>query len=362
MHAFCAKCGARYAIRVHFERGCAECGSTFCRDGVCCDSSCDASNEFCALRGFEGTCVAVALPSMTASSTPTPNTTPQPTGVPCGLDTECLSTFCSDGVCCSDRCDQPDELCSVPGFEGQCLPILRTPTVTPTSTAIASATAMPIATATSSSTPTATVTRNPTLVACTGNCDAGPAVTIDELIQGVVIAIGSQPTSACPAFDADHDGAVAINELVAAVSNALYGCGVPTPTPPPTYTNSATPTVTSTATATSMATDTPIPAPTDTSTETPTQAPTGTYTLTWTSTPLPPPPTETPTIVRSGCDVGFETATTDPPFCLFRGIWNAHCGNMNLQVAFGAGNQTVTFGLINLNPRVFLGGRGRCPT
>jgi hypothetical protein len=40
----------------------------------------------------------------------------------------------------------------------------------------------------------------------------------------VNIALGSQPVSACPAGDLDHNGAIAINELVAAVGSALNGC------------------------------------------------------------------------------------------------------------------------------------------
>jgi hypothetical protein len=43
-------------------------------------------------------------------------------------------------------------------------------------------------------------------------------------IRGVNIALGNAPLSDCASFDADHDGMVAINELIAAVNNALGGC------------------------------------------------------------------------------------------------------------------------------------------
>ena len=49
-------------------------------------------------------------------------------------------------------------------------------------------------------------------------------VTINELITGVNIALGSQPPSACPIFDANSNGQVEINELIAGVNNALNGC------------------------------------------------------------------------------------------------------------------------------------------
>jgi hypothetical protein len=41
---------------------------------------------------------------------------------------------------------------------------------------------------------------------------------------GVGIALGSTALDRCPAFGADHGGTVTIDELVAAVTNALLGC------------------------------------------------------------------------------------------------------------------------------------------
>ena len=75
--------------------------------------------------------------------------------------------------------------------------------------------------------------------ACAGDCNGNGAVSIDELIRGVVAAL-PQPrdfcanwseTRSCDAcaitFDSDHDGEVSIADLVAAVLNALNGCAVP---------------------------------------------------------------------------------------------------------------------------------------
>jgi hypothetical protein len=59
---------------------------------------------------------------------------------------------------------------------------------------------------------------------CVGDCDGGGSVTVDELLVGVNIAIGSAMVSACPVFDVDGDGSVAISELVQAVRNALGAC------------------------------------------------------------------------------------------------------------------------------------------
>ena len=51
-------------------------------------------------------------------------------------------------------------------------------------------------------------------------------VSIGELILAVDISLGSAPTTACPAVDRNGDGLVTIDELIAAVGNALDGCPV----------------------------------------------------------------------------------------------------------------------------------------
>lgn len=59
---------------------------------------------------------------------------------------------------------------------------------------------------------------------CVGDCDAGGAVTIDELILAARIALGEAALDGCAAIDGDGNGAVSIDELVDAVNNALAGC------------------------------------------------------------------------------------------------------------------------------------------
>jgi hypothetical protein len=63
--------------------------------------------------------------SQTATSTPTstPTRTPQPDGAGCTSGSECISTFCVDGVCCNTACNQPFDTCSaVPGICVQVAP------------------------------------------------------------------------------------------------------------------------------------------------------------------------------------------------------------------------------------------------
>ena len=102
-------------------------------------------------------------------------------------------------------------------------PPTATATITPTDTVTPTAAGTtPAGTATSSaSPPSATATSPPK--ACVGDCDGSGGVTIDELILGVDIALGSVAVTSCPAFD-PGDGAVHVTELVTAVGNALHGC------------------------------------------------------------------------------------------------------------------------------------------
>lgn len=74
------------------------------------------------------------------------------------------------------------------------------------------------------------------------DCDGDGRVTINELITGIAIALGSAELARCPAFDGDGNGAVSIDELIAGIGAALDGCddattptptASPMPTPPP---------------------------------------------------------------------------------------------------------------------------------
>jgi hypothetical protein len=81
------------------------------------------------------------------------------------------------------------------------------------------------------------------VAACSGDCNADRIVTVDELIRGVNIALGSLPMDNCPALDANGDGQVAINELLIAVYATLNGCPIgPTATATTNVPPSGTPT------------------------------------------------------------------------------------------------------------------------
>jgi hypothetical protein len=75
-------------------------------------------------------------------------------------------------------------------------------------------------------TPTASPTPTPTAPReCPGDCDANRHVDVGELITAVDISLGIADLGRCVSLDRDDSGDVAVDELVAAVSASLNGCG-----------------------------------------------------------------------------------------------------------------------------------------
>jgi hypothetical protein len=54
-----------------------------------------------------------------------------------------------------------------------------------------------------------------------GDCDRNLRISIDELLRGVNIVLGTATVDECPRFDMDEDGVVAITDLIAAVASAF---------------------------------------------------------------------------------------------------------------------------------------------
>ena len=152
--------------------------------------------------------------------------------------------------------------------------------------------------------------------ACVGDCSGDGAVTVDEIVAGVNIALGAAPVAACPPFDAGGDGEVTVDEILQAVGVALAGCPQATVSPePPTNTPSATPTATMTAvpSASPPATDTPTPTAPPTPSATPSPSATPTPSTTPTSSPSPSAtPTPTPSPTPSMTPSSTATRTESP--------------------------------------------------
>lgn len=76
-----------------------------------------------------------------------------------------------------------------------------------------------------------TILRAPSLEevqnSCTGDCDQDLAVTVDELLTGVSIALGNRLVGECLLFDANGDSTTTVDEILVAVGNAIDGCRKP---------------------------------------------------------------------------------------------------------------------------------------
>jgi hypothetical protein len=60
---------------------------------------------------------------------------------------------------------------------------------------------------------------------CGGDCNHDHRVSVDELVRGVSIALGAATLELCPVFDCNGTGNVTVDCLIAAVDDALDGCG-----------------------------------------------------------------------------------------------------------------------------------------
>jgi hypothetical protein len=57
-----------------------------------------------------------------------------------------------------------------------------------------------------------------------GDCNGDGKVDVDELVLAVDLALGVPVAATCPAADADGDGVLAINDLIADVRSGVLGC------------------------------------------------------------------------------------------------------------------------------------------
>jgi hypothetical protein len=108
-----------------------------------------------------------------------------------------------------------------------------TPTATPTNPVSDTATPSHVSTPTVTPTPSVTATRSlsasptPPSIPCTGDCDSNHSITIDELVKGVDIALGTANLDQCRAFDCNGNGQVTVDCIVKGVDAALNSCGTP---------------------------------------------------------------------------------------------------------------------------------------
>ena len=156
---------------------------------------------------------------------------------------------------------------------------------------------------------------------CFGDCDSNGTVTIDEVVTGLEIALGSVSLDRCSPFDCDGSGRVRVECILKALDAAVNGCGpgrtrspTCTSSPASTATPTSTPAATSSATVTVSATATHTALPSSTPTQTampPTSTETATATATFTATRrvVLPPSTASPTRTSTAAETSPATAT-----------------------------------------------------
>lgn len=142
--------------------------------------------------------VTAGEPTLPPSGTPTRTDTPRSTATETNISTPTANSTAT----------------STPGVPTQTPLPTSTDTVPSTATVTSASTATPVG-----------ATPSPTVRGCVGDCDGNGAIAIAELIRAVRIALELLPLEECNAIDRNADGKAAINELIAAVNDALGPCG-----------------------------------------------------------------------------------------------------------------------------------------
>jgi hypothetical protein len=107
--------------------GNAECLSTTCADGVCCNGACNAACRSCNVAGSVGTCINLTsgTDNVPANICVAPNTCDamgnckKVNGQGCGGNAECASGTCLDGFCCGSASCADCQACTGPN--GTCV-------------------------------------------------------------------------------------------------------------------------------------------------------------------------------------------------------------------------------------------------
>lgn len=206
----------------------------------------------CAPRKFIGAICAVGsdcvtgacssgLCALAATATPTP--TRIAIGGPCVpvLATACVTGSCTHGVCCTEAACSLGERCDIFGLAGDCQPQLPPGALCSKSSDCRGGAACELDDGTFTC---GNTSATPGPRGCFGDCNDDGAVTVDEILVMIEIALGPQPLANCTQGDINGDAQISVDELLVAVGLALTGCPPPgEPTPSPAATSSATATV-----------------------------------------------------------------------------------------------------------------------
>ena len=136
-------CDANHVCKASLGQSCGtftDCATGHCADGVCCDTDCTDSCKACNVTGKVGTCSnipsgredPVAAPACVSDSMQPRycdgngvcTNAPKPIGSACTASGQCATpSFCIDGVCCNQACNQTCYTCNNGTTPGSCLPL-----------------------------------------------------------------------------------------------------------------------------------------------------------------------------------------------------------------------------------------------
>ena len=129
-------CDAEVCIRKPIGQACAaneQCLSGFCADNVCCENACSGTCKTCNLGATPGVCSNIPTntdPANECSGADVCNgagACVKVNGASCGGAGECVSGFCTDGVCCESTCSGTCQACAAVktgSVNGTCGPIM----------------------------------------------------------------------------------------------------------------------------------------------------------------------------------------------------------------------------------------------
>lgn len=102
----------------------ADCGSGFCVDGVCCNSTCNSLCQACNVSGSVGTCTNFTANTDPYNECPTEcngaGACEAANGTACTLASQCQSGNCVDNYCCNSACSSLCQACNVSNNIGTC--------------------------------------------------------------------------------------------------------------------------------------------------------------------------------------------------------------------------------------------------
>jgi hypothetical protein len=108
-----------------------QCNSGNCVDSYCCDTACDTACLSCNQGGKLGICSPIVLaqdnnPANICNGNNACNAVgacKTINGLACNVNADCVTGFCTDGVCCASSCNGQCKACNVPMNLGSCVDI-----------------------------------------------------------------------------------------------------------------------------------------------------------------------------------------------------------------------------------------------